>query len=344
MTLIIDGIIFSLRQQGGIGVYFQELIHYLSSIQFKTKLMLYKPVLRNIDNVFSNVSVDYREARILERYCSCQINEKASVYHSSYYRLPSYKNIQTVVTVYDFIYERYIKGPPRWIHSHQKYKAIKRANAVICISETTRNDLLEFIGKIPQQSVYVIYLGVSKDFVPLYLKPVLIPYVLFVGKREGYKNFKFLLEAMLYLPHIELCCVGGGVFQDKELSGVPESVRKRVKHVGYIDNKVLNIFYNQALCLVYPSKYEGFGIPVIEAMSAGCPVVSIECKAVLEVGQGALTVVIENDPKRLADAIEKTTSYGRSSIIQKGLSIASKYSWEATCRQTLNVYRSMSNT
>jgi mannosyltransferase len=102
------------------------------------------------------------------------------------------------------------------------------------------------------------------------------------------------------------------------------------------------VLYNQAVCLLYPSSYEGFGIPVVEAMRAGCPVVSVECKAVMEVGGDALTIAEGLDPRALADAIIKTTSSDRKNLIEKGLSMAQTYSWEKTHAKTLEVYRSLS--
>jgi mannosyltransferase len=89
---------------------------------------------------------------------------------------------------------------------------------------------------------------------------------------------------MELLPDFELHCVGGGPLQPSELAGIPDSVIRRVRHVGFVDDETLNELYNQAVCLLYPSSYEGFGIPVVEAMRAGCPVVSVACKAVMEVG------------------------------------------------------------
>jgi mannosyltransferase len=279
--------------------------------------------------------------RLFERYRACRIAEDFSLFHSSYYRLPDRTNISSVVTVHDFAYERFSHGPRRWIHSWQKNAAIRAAQSIICISESTRQDLLEYVDVKHGQSVQVIHNGVSDIFRPLESPPSPIPFVLYVGLRGGYKNFDLALKAMALLPDFELHCVGGGPLQSKELAGVPESVARRVKHVGFVDDKTLNVLYNQAVCLVYPSSYEGFGIPVVEAMRAGCPVVSVECQAVMEVGGAALTIAEGLDSGALADAILKTASSDRANLIERGLSVAQAYSWEKTHARTLAVYRSL---
>lgn len=341
MMINIDGIIFSLQQQGGISVYFHKLLDYLALRHKSTTLTLESPTKQEVVGYCRGVSVMSRPARTLERYRTSRVPPGVSVFHSSYYRLPSQHSLPTVVTVHDFIYERYQQGPRQWVHTLQKNAAIRAAQAVICISESTRNDLLEFVGETPGQTIHVIHNGVSDIFCDLRLEPTVVPYVLFVGQRSGYKNFFVALRAMSFLPDLELHCVGGGPIRLDELDGVPKSVARRVRHLGFVSDEDLNILYNRALCLVYPSSYEGFGIPVVEAMRAGCPVVSADCKAVREVGRDALTVVAGSDPRAMADAILKTISSERSSLIQKGLAVAKGYSWDATHRQTLEVYRSL---
>ena len=340
--LIIDGIVFSLQKQGGISVYFNNLIKFLEKQLEYVTLLIEEPSLQNTRNIGGVLDVARRPARLLERYRFCRVPVDASVFHSSYYRLPSQSGLPTVVTVHDFIYERYQRGPRQWVHTAQKNAAIRAAQAVICISESTKQDLLEFVGETAGQKIHVIHNGVDDVFKNLSLEPSVTPFVLFVGQRAGYKNFNIALAAMMFLPELELQCVGGGPIRPDELTNVPDSVAKRVRHLGFVSDEELNVLYNRALCLVYPSSYEGFGIPIVEAMRAGCPVVSIDCKAVLEVGRDALTVVPDSDPRAMADAILQTVSSGRQSLIHKGLAVAQGYSWDATHRQTLEVYRSLS--
>jgi mannosyltransferase len=337
--IVIDGIIFALQKHGGISVYFRSLFDYLSKIEVENNLIVYD--LKNIIGVLDNKStaLSFQKSRIFERYRDCRVSRKEAVFHSSYYRKPDNSNIPTVVTVHDFTYERYQHGLRRWVHTSQKNASIRAAQEVICISESTKQDLLEFVGETPGQTIHVIHNGVSDIFRNLCLAPAVSPYVLFVGQRDGYKNFHLALKALELLPELELKCVGGGEIRPYEMKGVPESVARRVQHLGFVPDDELNVLYNQALCLLYPSSYEGFGIPVIEAMRAGCPVVSADCKAVMEVGRDALTVFTGSDPQVVADAILKTASSERSSLVQKGQTVASVYSWDTTHRKTLEVYR-----
>jgi mannosyltransferase len=225
---------------------------------------------------------------------------------------------------------------------HQKHAAIRAAQAVICISESTRQDMLEFVGEIPGQTVHVIHNGVSDVFRPLSLTAEPAPYVLYVGERRGYKNFTRLLAAMEFLPDLELHCVGGGALRAEELAAAPAGTQCRIKHLGFISDEALNEHYNRAFCLVYPSSYEGFGIPVVEAMRAGCPVVSTRCKAVMEVGDDALTVADEADPRALADAVLRLTSAGyRDRMVSAGLEASRRFSWGQTHDGTLAVYKSL---
>jgi mannosyltransferase len=337
----IDGIIFSLQHAGGISVYFKTLIDYLNKNQVNAKISFENPFLQKIDNQSNGVNFVHHKARLLERYRTSRTTENASVFHSSYYRSPTRRNLPTVVTVHDFIYERYQNGVRQWVHSAQKNAAIRSAQSVICISESTKDDLLTFVGEIPGQTVHVIHNGVSEAFHQLDIAQSSTPYILFVGQRGGYKNFQKVLKAMAFLPGMQLHCVGGGALQTSEFHGVEESISQRVKHLGFVTDEELNMLYNQAACLAYPSSYEGFGIPVIEAMKAGCPVVCVDCKAVLEVGGNALTIVYGDDPREMADAILSTLAINRTILIQNGFKVSSNYSWEKTHSKTFDVYRSL---
>ena len=340
--ITIDGIIFSLQKHGGISVYFRELLNYLAVSRVTSQLSIEEPVIQHPDASPKYLTIDSRSSRRLERFRTCRVNAGASVFHSSYYRQPSRANVPTVVTVHDFIYERFRSGPALLVHTWQKHAAIRQAQSVICISESTRDDLMKFVGIRSDQNLHVIPNGVSNLFQPISVNQPQCPFILFVGDRRGYKNFKLVLAGLSQLPGMELHCVGGGPLRDDEFSATSPAVRQRVRHLGFVSDEVLNVAYNQAVCLVYPSRYEGFGIPVVEAMRAGCPVVSVNCKAVLEVGGDALERLLEEDPMALAQAVIRlcVPAY-RSQRVAAGLQRAKIYDWGRCHEQTLAVYRSL---
>ncbi len=253
------------------------------------------------------------------------------------------------MTVHDFVYQRFVRGQKKWRHQWEMVGAIRQAQHIICISEATRQDLLEFVPIRASQQISVIHHGVPEFFHLLpdqefaTLTSGHRPFILFVGQRGGYKNFALALAALSLLPDFELHCVGGGPLSEDELAAVPSTTRDRVRHLGFVDDARLNLLYNQAQCLLYPSLYEGFGIPVLEAMRAGCPVVCIDCKAVIEIGGAALCVSEDSrDPASLAKAVMVTTDrQTRTELRRLGLEQCQQFSWDRCFDQTLAAYRSL---
>jgi mannosyltransferase len=350
VRLHIDGIIFSLQHNGGISVYFRELLSRFTP-EHQATLTLELPVKRRLDTAsIAGVRQVGRPARIYERLRKARTigGENPTVFHSTYYRSPERRGQPTVVTVHDFVYQRLVRGPRGWMRRWLMNGSITQAQHIICISEATRQDLLEFIPVRADQQVSVIHNGVSAVFRPLQCsnagtsQPISRPFMLFVGQRAGYKNFRLALQALERLPDLELHCVGSGDLQAEELAGISEATRARVRYLGFVDDEQLNALYNQAYCLLYPSVYEGFGIPVLEAMRAGCPVVSVDCKAVVEVGGPALLMSQDaSDPLALVDAIRQLETSGRRAELRDmGIARSGQFSWNKCFERTLDVYRS----
>lgn len=343
MQVILDGIIYSLQRQGGISVYFDELRTHLAESGVDHRVLLFGSAFNGSRAEFGQ-GRSYR-ARVFERYRKCPIeyrNTEGSVFHSSYYRIPS-RQMPSVVTVHDFVYEKYISGPARIVHNWQKGMAIDRASAIICISESTKKDLLKFFPHSASKRIFVIPNGVSevfqRDFDVIRDRSL----ILFVGKRDGYKNFTTLAKALCHLPTYRLVCIGGGPISEGELAEISEDVACRISYGGLVSSSELNRYYNMAHCLVYPSLYEGFGLPVIEAMRAGCPVVSSNCEAVVEVGGEALTIAADMCPESLAAAVRKLEDpeYYKQHV-ESGYTRSAYYSWKRCHSATLEVYRSVS--
>lgn len=351
MRVHIDGIIFSLQRYGGITTYFRELLRSFKP-EHGVSLTLELPTLQTFSDADTPaVELIQRPGRRLERMRPARppSDQHFDIYHSTYYRRPIAITQPNVVTVHDFVYQRFVHGLKKWRHQLQMVCAIQQAQHIICISEATRQDLLEFVPLRPDQQVSVIYHGVSDFFYPIQdlALPTPIesnrPFMLFIGQRGGYKNFSLALSALSLLPDFELHCVGGGALSAEELSVVPMSTRNRVRHLGFVDDARLNHLYNQAFCLIYPSQYEGFGIPVLEAMRAGCPVVCVDCKAVTEIGGAALCVSEDaRDPTSLAKAVmDIAEPQARAKLQGLGLERAQLFSWDRCFDQTIAAYRSL---
>lgn len=340
MNIYLDGIIYSLQRYGGISVYFNELLKKLESEKIDYHLQTWDNKLQdpcNKDFAFSKPS------RILERYRKVtDITPDFDIFHSSYYRTPSEKKIKNIVTVHDFVYEKFNKGPKKLIHSIQKFSAIRAADRIICISHATKKDLLEFLPNTDESIIDVIYNGVSKNYHPVnHIAKNKKPFLLFIGSRSGYKNFQTAALTLKHLNDFDLICVGGGKFTNKELETFPKEIKGRIHHQGFLSEEKINLLYNEAVCLIHPSSYEGFGIPIIEAMKAGCPVVAYNCPAVAEISGSAALLIDTQDPAEFAEAVKKIhhTKNHREYLIKKGLDNSKKFSWEATHLSTISTYR-----
>lgn len=345
--LIFDGIIYSLQRHGGITVYFNELLQRISRKGLDYNCMVYDDASIHVSELHGNaIQLNHRFA---ERYRPCPLPKDASLFHSSYYRLPS-RQVPTVTTVHDFTYERFVKGARRWLHSWQKFEAIRNSQAIICISENTRADLIYFMPDIPLERIHVIHNGVGDAFFPLLL-PLSDdkdrPFVLFVGARGGYKHFSLLVMTLARFSGLKLVCVGGGHFSVSETSLVNQKLGGRYLYLSGISDQALNELYNQAYCLVYPSAYEGFGIPVLEAMKAGCPVIAYNGSSIPEVAGDAALLIDQLTCDALSAALSKLECKTlRANVRLKGLDRSKLFSWKETFEKTVQVYelaRSMSS-
>jgi len=254
-----------------------------------------------------------------------------------------------IVTVYDMIHEKFAKC---FLDAakvqREKAHSVHRADHVICISENTKQDLIELFA-VPEERVSVVYLGCSLIYNidnKIYNQvSVGKPYILYVGARHGYKNFERLLHAYASSSFLKrefiLVCFGWRDFLSSEVK-LMRSLNisaGSVLHMSGTDD-VLAGLYGSAGAFVYPSLYEGFGIPLLEAMSLGCPVVCSNTSSLPEVVGDAAELFNPYDESAMRDAIERVVSNPEyaTSLIEKGRRRASLFSWEKCAKETLNVY------
>ncbi len=357
MDIIFDNIIFSLQKAGGISVVWTELLKRVIKDPDVDARFIEVPN----DNIFRK-SLEISENLILEnppnffplilsRYLNLNIKE-AGIFHSSYYRTVSNPNVINITTVHDFTYEYFRGGIPKLIHSKQKGNAIQNSKKIICISESTKNDLLKFYPNCPDSKISVIYNGVNEEYTQLKnqkqsLLHELISfdshgYILYVGDRiTPYKNFGLAIESALNLK-LPLVLAGGGNYSKNEKQFLDSKLGPN-NHilVAGISNYQLNILYNHAICLVYPSLYEGFGIPVIEAQKAGCPVICANSSSLPEVAGKGAYLINDITSEKIIERIThlKNRSEEREKLIVEGFMNAERFSWDKCYQQTKEVYK-----
>jgi len=343
-TVTFDSIIFGLQKYGGISNYWNKIIEYThNSGEYRVQLLLPNEIMSKtfeLQNYGNNeIQFENEISTKISRYCTIK-NTDSEILHTSYYRVPHKPVSKFIVTVYDFIYERFRFGPANWVHRYQKNNAIRKADKIICISEFTRQDILKYCPNINPDKIYVIPLGVDRSiFYPDYSNNVLQKMqIVFVGLRQGYKRFDLVVEALRNNKLFNLGIVGPPL-RNNELKFITDALGSNWYYYGSVSDSGLREIYSNAHCFVFPSDYEGFGLPILEAMACGCPVVCSQAASLPEVGGNAAFYVTEQTPNAYLNAfIELKSKILRDELTSLGSSRVLEYSWESTCTKTLNLY------
>lgn len=371
MDIVIDGYIYQIQYQGGISRLFTEIIplmceiddslniklltsgHYLQDIPNHSRVNHYSPFILNrlpypnrfthsvVQNVFGLIEMAYSR------------DDLKRVWHSTYYTLPKYWGGYKVINVYDMIHEHFpdmFDGASDHRFRERKHRCILDSDAIICISDTTRNDVAEFFN-INDERIAVIPLSYSRTFRRLEETVQIIdlinsgPFLLYVGTRHEYKNFNGLLAAYsnwARKDEVSLVVVGV-IWSADEIRRLKElGIWDRVRLITNVDDQQLCQLYNRAMAFVYPSYYEGFGIPLLEAMACGCPIIASRIPSTFEVAGEVPSYFDPHSMDSLINALDKAISgLGRDDQIRIGLELVKNYSWEKTARQTLDVYNEL---
>ncbi len=360
-----DGTIFYQQKHGGISVVFKEIFKCIGKNRSFECLCTFPS-----NNICSDV-VDIKKAyvpkirphRIFPFFWNLmsgfyQVRFRPHIFHGTYYSRPrAPRKVKTVLTIHDMIFERF---PEDFNGSDFKeLVTLKRslaygADAIVCVSESTKRDVVRFYADIPEAKVHVVHNGVEA----IYLAPASLaekdqfrrslalekPFFLYVGRLSGlYKNFQLLLEVfsstLALHSRFDLVVISSDPFDAAHrarIANCPGNIR-RFSGVG---SDQLKLFYGCCLALVYPSKYEGFGIPMLEAMACGTPVLAAGISSLPEVGGDA---ALYFDPESKEELRERMLRIGdsnalRTELIAKGYENLKRFSWDNSVRQLEKIY------
>jgi len=361
--VFIDHQKFSTQKYGGISRYFANIIQrikhsdnisYQLGVAYATNHYIQNeplPIKGHWADPVLSRSEKYRY-RLNQYYCQRLLNKADyDVFHPTYYDPYFIDQLKKplVITIHDMTYERL----PEYFWAQdpltrQKRENIQRADSIITISNTTRKDMLSFFDVDPRK-VSVIYHGIDSES-PLETAPVPgLPeqYVLFVGDRSGYKNFYLFLKAFSKLatrfPDLHVVLAGGGSLAVADQEFIQRlKLTDKVRHIGATDEQ-LNHLYQNAQLFVYPSLYEGFGLPILEAFKAKCPILLSDTECFREVAADAAVFFKPTDMDDLVDTMAATlmdTDLKRQ-LVEKGTRRLADFPLQKSIDQTLDIYQSL---
>lgn len=370
MTIGIDGNEANVQKRVGISEYAYQLLEQFASFDFtKHKNINFIVYLKDKPKGLPPESENwhYRVLKPGKLWTQWRLpldlyahRPRPDVFFSMTHYAPRFSPIPTVVAVMDVAYMRF----PELFNANDLYQlrnwtsySVRNAKKVLTISNSSRDDIIKAY-KTPAEKVVTIYPGIKnmlslepRVFGMNHLKSkyhISDNYILFVGTVQPRKNIVRLIEAFSkvkekesVIKDLDLIIIGRKGWQYEEILAAPGKfgVTDQVKFLENISDEELNVFYQHALCYVLPSLYEGFGLPVVEAMQRGCPVITSNISSLPEAGGDAALYV---DPENVDDIAEKITQLVtdkklRHELIEKGKKQIQKFSWEKAAKETLDV-------
>lgn len=370
MKILYDHQIFTMQTVGGVSRYFTELmsgVEESDTADFKLSLKYSNNVYLEEVGINTHKSFfkifPYKGRRRIQRFLNNRQTkndlqqETYDIFHPTYYH-PYHLNYSAakplVLTVYDMIHERLPHLFPKTDNTAEVKKAlVERADKIIAISKSTKKDLVEILD-VNEEKVKVVYLANSlpkKHADEIEQKTLNLPekFIFFVGRRSKYKNFTTFLNASIRLlekdENLEIVCTASHGFGKKEKEHFRNlGILDRI-HAFYLNEQQLQEAYKKASVFVFPSLYEGFGLPLLEAFSASCPVVCSHSSSLPEIAENAAVYFNPLSEHEIENAISKVIydKKLRQTLIDNGKQRLKEFSWQKTVDETLDVYRSVIN-
>jgi len=363
MKVLFDYQAFALQRYGGVSRYYYEILARFRNdpamdcklgalVSGNYYLTLGGNAGKHTYSLTTRAPLADRLASFVSReHCRILLRRQAfDLFHPTYFRpyfLHDLGKKPFVMTIYDMIHELFAADLPsaeRAVSDHKRLLA-QQAKRIIALSDCTKRDIVRIFG-LPEEKIDVVHLANSLPAPGKARKPAGLPerYILFVGNREGYKNFglfaRAVRELLLTDPTLAIVCAGGrppGAEEQQELTNL--GMDHRVHYFSGTD-EILASLYANALLFVFPSLYEGFGIPVLEAFSCDCPVVLSNAGPLPEVAGDAAVYCDPKSESSMREQIRRVLNEKtlRMSLITKGRERLQKYSWDLTAEQTKQVY------
>jgi len=367
MKIFYDHQAFSSQNYGGVSRIFSELLMGIPeasshkvhlSLLLSNNIYLKQKAIPHF-NFLPGIKIPRKQGmiyRINELYNRIDIKrDKFDLYHPTYYDpglIAFVKNRPIVATFHDMTQER-LGGQFKELQNEKnilenKKLIAQKATHIIAVSENTKKDVVEILGIHPDK-ITVVHLGNSFAFMDVVSEKdnAIKPYILYVGNRGLYKNFIPFLKAitgLLVRYDIEMKCAGGGPFTEYENSVLQKLGISNLVHVeASTSDSKLAILYSNALAFTFPSLYEGFGIPVLEAFACNCPCVISNVSSLPEVAKDAAIYFDPNNSFSINNAVEKviTNATLRETLISKGKERLKHFSWEKHVSETIAVYEKL---
>jgi glycosyltransferase involved in cell wall biosynthesis len=365
--VLFDNQIFVNQKFGGVSRYYTELFKHFDV----SKMIDWRIIAFFSRNIYLNESFDklvkfnvegwdFKGSKRLINFLNkllyylflifkkLDINICHITYYSPYY-LDKFikKGVPVVVTVYDMIHEIY-NGDIKTIQ--EKRYVINNADLILAISQSTANDIIKYYN-VPKDRIVVTHLASSLNpDKAVYMNELPSKYILYIGLRDWYKNFNGFINAINPLivnnEDLYVLCAGGPQFTKSELLLFKElGIENRVVWHPINNDSQLASFYKQALFFVFPSKYEGFGIPILEAMNCDCPVALSETSSLKEIADYAGFYFNPYSEESIKNACAELVSSSklRDNLILQGKRRRKDFSWELTSQKTFEAYQKLVN-